>query len=116
MSSKEGLRDCIIPVAIPLFAALLWDGFSFWDFFPLKYLGEIPMSDLLQDVLAQIDSATPKGSRKFRVVLIGSSDDILEAIHALHARGYAEVGVWSPLVPMPNSTHMVSILTRYRAK
>jgi hypothetical protein len=73
------------------------------------------MTDLLQDVLAQVDSAVPKGSRKFRVVLIGSSNDILEAIHALHALSYAEVGVWSPLVPMPNSTQMVSILTRYRS-
>jgi hypothetical protein len=109
------VTDCTITIAIPLFAALLWDSFSFWDFFPAHFNQEkFPMTDLLQDVLARLDAATPKGSRKFRVVLIGSSDDILEAIHALHARGYADVGVWSPLVPMPNSTQMVSILTRYR--
>jgi hypothetical protein len=73
------------------------------------------MTDLLQDVLARLDSATPKGSRKFRVLLVGASDDILQAIHALHALGYADVGLWSPLVPIPNSTQMVSILTRYRS-
>lgn len=67
----------------------------------------------IQDVIARLDSAATDG-RKFQVLLLGCSEDIVEAIHTLHALGYAEVGAWSPLLPVPNSTKMMSILTRYR--
>lgn len=67
----------------------------------------------IQDVLSRLDSAATEG-RKFQVLLIGCSEDIVEAIHTLHALGYAEVGAWSPLLPVPNSMKMMSILTRQR--
>jgi hypothetical protein len=67
----------------------------------------------IQDVLSRLDSAATEG-RKFQVLLIGCSEDIIEAIHTLHALGYAEVGAWSPLLPVPNSMKMMSILTRQR--
>jgi hypothetical protein len=73
------------------------------------------MNDSIQDVLARLDSAGNNG-RKFQVVLLGSDKDILEAIHALHALGYAEIGAWSPVLPVPNSTQMMRILTRYRSR
>jgi hypothetical protein len=67
----------------------------------------------IQDVLSRLDSAATEG-RKLQVLLIGCSEDIIEAIHTLHALGYAEVGAWSPLLPVPNSMKMMSILTRQR--
>lgn len=106
------MRDFNIPEAIPLCAAL-WNGFSFWDFF--VFLGEISMDNSIQDVVARLDSAATNDGRKFQVLLIGSSADILEAIHTLHSLGYAAIGAWSPLLPVPNSTSLMSILTRYRA-
>jgi alkanesulfonate monooxygenase SsuD/methylene tetrahydromethanopterin reductase-like flavin-dependent oxidoreductase (luciferase family) len=72
------------------------------------------MADSIQDVLWRLDSAATEG-RKFQVLLMGCKEDIHEAIHALHALGYADTGAWSPVVPMPNSTKMMSILTRYRS-
>ncbi len=72
------------------------------------------MNNSIQDVISRLDSATDAG-RKFQVLLIGRNKDILEAIHTLEVLGYAEVGAWSPLLPVPNSTKMMSILTRYRA-
>jgi hypothetical protein len=67
----------------------------------------------IQDVLSRLDSAATEG-RKLQVLLIGCSEDIIEAIHTLHALGYAEVGAWSPLLPVSNSMKMMSILTRQR--
>lgn len=72
------------------------------------------MDSSLSGVLSRLDSATETG-RKFQVLLIGYSADIIEAIHTLQVLGYAEIGAWSPLLPMPNSTQLMSILTRYRA-
>jgi hypothetical protein len=108
------MRDFNTPRAIPLFAALMWwDGFRFWDFFPI--LEKSQMNYPIQDVLSRLDSAATEDGRKFQVLLIGESEDIIEAIHTLHSLKYAEVGAWSPLLPVPNSTKLMSILTRYRA-
>lgn len=74
------------------------------------------MDDSLQDVLKRLDfAATTTGGRKFQTILLGDSGDIYEAMHSLHVRGYAEVALWSPLLPIPNSTQWISILTRYRS-
>jgi hypothetical protein len=72
------------------------------------------MNDSIQDVLSRLDSAANPG-RKLHVLLIGDRDNIVEEIYTLYAIGYAEVGAWSPLLTMPNSTKMMSILTRGRS-
>ena len=71
------------------------------------------MTDPIQDVLSRLDSAADEG-RKFQILLIGSSEDITETIHTLNRLNYAEAGGWSPVLPVPNSTQMMSILTRVR--
>jgi hypothetical protein len=51
---------------------------------------------------------------RLRVLVIGSRDGVVETIHDLHHRGFAEVGLWSPLLPAPSSGEVMSILTRDR--
>ena len=51
---------------------------------------------------------------RLRVLVIGSRDGVIETIHDLHHRGFAEVGLWSPLLPAPSSGEVMSILTRDR--
>lgn len=106
------MRDLTIPEAIPLCAAWSDDGFGLWDF--LLTRRNLKMDSSIMDVISRLDSAMDS-DRKFLVLLIGSSADILEAIHTLQALRYAAIRSWSPLLPVPNSTKLMSILTRYRA-
>ena len=71
------------------------------------------MTDSTPDLPARFDFADDD-PRKFQILLIGSSEDVTEAIHTLHRLNYAEVKAWSQLVPIPNSTKRMSILTRVR--
>lgn len=73
------------------------------------------MNNPIQDAIARLDSATNNDGRKFHIMLVGCTEDILQAIHTFHALNYVDVGSWSPIVPVPNSTNMMSILTRYRS-
>lgn len=56
---------------------------------------------------------TPERER-LRVLVIGSHDGVTETIYDLYRRGFAEVGLWSPLLPAPGSGEVMSILTRDR--
>jgi len=51
-----------------------------------------------------------------RILVIGSRDGVIETIHDLHRRSFAEVSLWSPLLPTPNLHEVMSILTRYRKR
>ena len=53
-------------------------------------------------------------SHRLRVLVIGSHDGVTKTIHGLHRRGFAEVGLWSPLLPAPSFGEVMSILTRDR--
>jgi hypothetical protein len=53
---------------------------------------------------------------RLRVLIIGSRDGVIETIHDLHGRSFAEVGAWSPLLPAPDSGEVMSILTRDRKR
>jgi hypothetical protein len=65
--------------------------------------------------LLAIDS--PQGENdSIRFVLIGSRDRITETIHTLHHLGFAEAGLWSPIVPVPNSTEAMALLKRTRSR
>jgi hypothetical protein len=53
-------------------------------------------------------------SEKIRLLAIGSREGVIETIHTLHSLGYAEAGLWSPLLPAPAEGEVMSILTRQR--
>ncbi|MBD2000610.1 hypothetical protein H6G00_29065 [Leptolyngbya sp. FACHB-541] len=53
---------------------------------------------------------------RLRVLIIGSRDGVIETIHDLYGRGFAEVSAWSPLLPAPSSGEVMSILTRDRRR
>jgi hypothetical protein len=53
---------------------------------------------------------------RLRILIIGSRDGVIETIHDLHGRGFAEAGAWSPLLPAPSSGEVMSILTRERKR
>ncbi|MBD2070457.1 hypothetical protein H6F93_23590 [Leptolyngbya sp. FACHB-671] len=53
---------------------------------------------------------------RIRVLIISSRDGVIETIHDLYHRGFAEVSAWSPLLPAPSSGEVMSILTRDRRK
>jgi hypothetical protein len=58
------------------------------------------------------DAANPD-KEPLKHLLIGSPQAVRSTIHLLHARGYAEVGVWSPLLPTPKSGEVMSIFVKY---
>ncbi|KAM3112520.1 hypothetical protein [Phormidesmis sp. 146-33] len=41
---------------------------------------------------------------------------VTETIANLHKRGFADAGDWSPLLPAPNRSEVMSILSRPRRK
>jgi hypothetical protein len=53
---------------------------------------------------------------KVRLLVIGSPEGIMDVMRSLHARGYAEVGAWSQIVPIPEKGAFMSILTRQRSR
>jgi hypothetical protein len=73
-------------------------------------------SPMLQDLLAEYASPESDEFESLQVLIIGSADAVNETIRNLHARGFAEVGDWSPLLPAPNRSEVMSILSRQRRK
>jgi hypothetical protein len=53
---------------------------------------------------------------RLRVLIIGSRDGVIETIHDLYHRDFAEPSAWSPLLPAPSSGEVMSILTRDRRR
>ena len=53
---------------------------------------------------------------RFRLILIGTADGVREMIHRLHQANVAEAGSWSRLLPVPNSTEVMSILMLSRRR
>jgi hypothetical protein len=67
----------------------------------------------IQKIVSQLDSSLGKDER-LRVLVIGSHEGVAETIRTLHKLRYAEVAAWSSILPVPNSTEFMSILTRVR--
>ncbi len=61
----------------------------------------------------KVVSPVPPNREPLKHLLIGSPKGVTSTIHTLHHVGYAEVGLWSPLVPYSNSGQVMSILIRY---
>ncbi|NJO40355.1 MAG: hypothetical protein HC769_01985 [Cyanobacteria bacterium CRU_2_1] len=71
------------------------------------------------------DPAKSGGDREpVHVLVIGSAEGIEEVIQDLHQRGFAEIGLWSRLLPNPNPERMptpnlgemMKLYTRYRRR
>jgi hypothetical protein len=71
------------------------------------------MNYSVQGLLSGLENGSDNDDR-LRLLAIGSREGVTETIHTLHVLGYAEVGAWSPMLPVPNSTEVMSILTRQR--
>ena len=62
----------------------------------------------------RVDS--PPDRERLRLILIGTADGVREMIHRLHQANIAEAGSWSRLLPVPNSTEVMSILMLSRRR
>jgi hypothetical protein len=71
------------------------------------------MNYSVQGLLPRLENSSDNDDR-LRLLAIGSREDVTQTIHTLHVLGYADVGAWSPMLPVPNSTEVMSILTRQR--
>jgi hypothetical protein len=71
------------------------------------------MNYSVQGLVSRSENSSDNGDR-LRLLAIGSRKGVTETIHTLHVLGYADVGAWSPMLPVPNSTEVMSILTRQR--
>jgi hypothetical protein len=79
-------------------------------------------SQLMPECFLNLNSPTVENTspaqfperERLRVLIIGSRDGVIETIHDLHGRDFAEAGAWSPLLPAPGSGEVMSILTRDR--
>lgn len=67
----------------------------------------------VQELLKRFDLSERDGE-KLQHVLIGSPDGICETTHTLHALRYADVGLWSPMIAIPDSSVSICLLTKYR--
>lgn len=61
-------------------------------------------------------SETENEREPLRMMLIGSRARVMEEIHYLYAKGVAEVGDWSPLMPSPNPGEVMTIRTTWRKR
>jgi hypothetical protein len=66
--------------------------------------------------LSHLFSGSTTEGEKVRLLVIGSPEGIKDVMQSLHRLGYAEVGAWSRIVPIPEEPAFVSILTRYRRR
>ncbi|GAP96354.1 hypothetical protein [Leptolyngbya sp. NIES-2104] len=62
----------------------------------------------LEALLSRVDS----NDGRLRMILVGTNAQIVQTIHQLHSLGFADVNDWSPVLPLPNSDSLFSLLTR----
>jgi hypothetical protein len=104
--------DFNIPIAILLCAAC---GVArFLGFLPSTTQEKPKMTQTISAVISNDRPATERDT--LRILAIGSREGITETIHTLHRLGFADAGAWSPLLPVPNSNDLMSILTRHRQR
>ncbi len=72
------------------------------------------MDSATQRLLSKLDSDLDSDQERLRLILVGSAEWITQTIRQLHSLGFAQVGDWSAIMPMLNSTDLISILTRTR--
>lgn len=76
------------------------------------------MCEFLESSRSEEDTeafASPQPEReRLLIYIVGSRAGVIETIHNLHRRGFAEANDWSPILPTPISGEMMSILRRER--
>ena len=69
-----------------------------------------------------IESACPNSDAEeddrevVQILIISSRDGVIETIHTLYAKDFAQVDEWSPPQPTKKPGKVVTILTRYRKR
>jgi hypothetical protein len=63
-------------------------------------------------LLGALGDPTP-GKIPVRILVISTPFGVNQTIHTLHALRFADVGLWSRLLPAPNPGEVMSILMRY---
>jgi hypothetical protein len=71
---------------------------------------------LSDNPLDRLFSDSTSEDEKVRLVVIGSPEGLMDVMQSLHGLGYAEVGAWGPIHPIPNQPGFISVLTRYRRR
>jgi hypothetical protein len=75
-----------------------------------SFLGDV--SKISDFRIALNIALTPQPSREtVKLLAIGSRRGVMRVIHTLHIKNFAEVGAWSPLLPAPTPSEVMSILT-----
>jgi alkanesulfonate monooxygenase SsuD/methylene tetrahydromethanopterin reductase-like flavin-dependent oxidoreductase (luciferase family) len=74
-----------------------------------QFLSDLPS-------LSDSSDATQPPREPVKLIIIGSAEGVREKIHLMHQRHVADVGLWSRLMPMPNSDEVMSILVLYRQR
>ena len=67
----------------------------------------------IQEIVSSSEQRSHEKER-LRLLVIGTPEGVTETIQTLEKLRYAEVRSWSPLLPVPNSDEVMSILTRWR--
>lgn len=62
----------------------------------------------LEGLLSRFDSS----DGRLRMILVGTNAQIVQTIRQLHSLGFADVKDWSPVLPLPNSDNLFSLLTK----
>lgn len=64
--------------------------------------------------LVNIPGLVPPGRIPIRILVISIPEGVTSTIRTLHSLGFADVSLWSRLLPAPNHPgEVMSILTRY---
>jgi hypothetical protein len=71
---------------------------------------------MTHDFIDRLLSDSTSEHEKVRLLVIGSPEGIMDVMQALHHLGYAEVGAWSRIMPIPDKPAFISILTRHRRR
>jgi len=70
------------------------------------------MNYLLSMLLAKFDRTLNSDSDPLRILLVDSAERIVQTTYQLHCLGFSGVSDWTPLLPLPNSNELFSLLIR----
>ncbi|HAX74958.1 MAG TPA: hypothetical protein DCY88_03770 [Cyanobacteria bacterium UBA11372] len=71
------------------------------------------LSDSTGSVRPNSDAGEPE-REKIEFMIVGTREGVMEEILKFYKMGFAAVDEWSPIMPMPNTRKMMTILVRDR--
>lgn len=60
-----------------------------------------------------ISTPNPSGREAVKIMLVGTPQGVVNIIHTLYRRGFAEVTEWSPPLPTAIPGEVMRVLVRY---